>query len=241
MGLGSRPTRRLFSQDAAAGYGSSSTVHTHLDVVRGRLVAGPLESLRHVAKDLHRRQQVASIEVPPLGEVEKVFGDLGHPVPREHPLALGKVPLNLQKKGEDRTVGQDCDTAKKAQLSEQMKRAGARKRAQLKSASGHNVVILTEIWKSALLNKRLNWSRRHIFMRKVHGGLASHIGAHGRLRMPVHRCSSERANLSVSEFFHSNEASESEFAHLGKYVILKSLWENNQDVFERPWHPNRYF
>lgn len=79
-----------------------------------------------------------------------------------------------------------------------MKRAGARERAQLKSASGHNVVILTEIWKSALLNKRLNWSRRHIFRQKLHGGLASHIGAHGRL--PVHRCSSERANLSLSEF-----------------------------------------
>lgn len=109
MGLGSRPLCRLRH---AAPFLSRRCwlrlvlgVHTHLHVVRGWLVAGPLESLRHVAKDLHRRQQVASIEVPPLGEVKKVFGDLGHPVPREHPLALGKVPLNLQKKGGG---GQNC-------------------------------------------------------------------------------------------------------------------------------------
>lgn len=181
-------------------------MHTHLYVVRGWLVAGPLESLRHVAKDLHRRQQVAGIEVPPLGEVKKVFGDLGHPVPREHPLALSKVPLNLQKRGRTELWGRIV-TQQKAKLSDQMKRAEARKRAQLKSASGHNVVILTEIWKSALLNKWLNWSRRHIFRRKLHGGLASHMGALGSLRMRVHRCSPERANLSLSGFFHSNAAS----------------------------------
>lgn len=106
MGFGSQPWCCLrfaasFSAVMLCRHGNTqwsfSACFTHLHVVRGRLVAGSLKSLRHVSKDLHRRQQVARIKVPPLGEVKKVFGDLGHPIPREHPLALSKVPLNLQK------------------------------------------------------------------------------------------------------------------------------------------------
>lgn len=48
-------------------------------------------------KDLHGRQQVTSVEVLPLREVQQVICDLGHPIPRQHPLALCKVPLDLQK------------------------------------------------------------------------------------------------------------------------------------------------
>lgn len=70
---------------------------TYLYVIWRGLVTGSLEGLGHIAKDLHRGQQVTSIKVPPLGEVEQVFCHLGHPIPRQHPLALCKVPLNLQK------------------------------------------------------------------------------------------------------------------------------------------------
>lgn len=70
---------------------------TYLHVIGWRLIAGSLEGLCHIAKDLYWRQEVTSVEVPPLGEIQQVFCDLGHPIPRQHPLALGKVPLNLQK------------------------------------------------------------------------------------------------------------------------------------------------
>ncbi|TNN62961.1 hypothetical protein EYF80_026841 [Liparis tanakae] len=53
-----------------------------------------LWGLRHIAKDLHGGQQVASVEVPPLSEVQQVFGDLGHPIPSQHPLALCKCNGN---------------------------------------------------------------------------------------------------------------------------------------------------
>lgn len=70
---------------------------TYLHIIWRWLIAGPLEGFRHIAKYLHRRQQVTGVEVPPLGEIQQVFCHLGHPIPCQHPLALGKVPLNLHK------------------------------------------------------------------------------------------------------------------------------------------------
>lgn len=146
---------------------------THLHVVRGRFVAGSLKSLRHIAKDLHRRQQVACIKVPPLGEVKKVFGDLGHPIPREHPLALSKVPLNLQKQQRTELGAWLWQNRNDSYNFWANKVQNSRQIARLKSGSGHNAVILTDMLKSAILNKRVNWSRRHIFRRKVEWHLTS--------------------------------------------------------------------
>lgn len=72
-------------------------VSSYLHIIWRRLIAGPLEGFCHIAKDLHWRQEVTSVEVPPLGEIQQVFCDLGHPIPCQHSLALSKVPLNLQK------------------------------------------------------------------------------------------------------------------------------------------------
>lgn len=83
--------------DTCVSHYKINLLSTYLHIIWRRLIAGPLEGLRHIAKDLHRRQQVTSIEVPPLCEVQQVLRDLGHPIPRQHPLALSKVPLNLQK------------------------------------------------------------------------------------------------------------------------------------------------
>lgn len=69
----------------------------YLHIIWRWLIAGPLEGLSHITKYLHGRQQVTSVEVPPLGEVQQVFSYLGHPILCQRPLALGKVPLNLQK------------------------------------------------------------------------------------------------------------------------------------------------
>lgn len=71
-------------------------VSTYLHIIWRWFITCSLEGLRHIAEDLHRRQQVTGVEVPPLGEVKQVFRDLGHPIPGKHSLALCKVPLNLQ-------------------------------------------------------------------------------------------------------------------------------------------------
>lgn len=76
---------------------TQTSLPTYLHIIWRGLIARSLEGLRHIAKDLHRRQQVTSVEVPPLGEVKQIFRDLGHPIPCQHPLTLSKVPLNLQK------------------------------------------------------------------------------------------------------------------------------------------------
>lgn len=73
-----------------------SSWSTYLNIIWGRLVACPLEGLCHIAKDLHWWEKVTSVKVPALGEIQEVLGNLGHPITRQHPLALCKMTLNLQ-------------------------------------------------------------------------------------------------------------------------------------------------
>lgn len=69
---------------------------TYLNVIRWWLVARSFKGLCHIAKNLHWWKQVSRVEVLPLCEIKQVFGDLRHAIPRQHPLALRKVALNLQ-------------------------------------------------------------------------------------------------------------------------------------------------
>lgn len=164
---------------------------TYLHIIWRWLVAGPLEGLCHVAKDLHRRQQVTSIEVPPLSEVQQVFCDLGHPIPRQHPLALSKVPLNLQKQ-EKTELGASVSSAHLEDMHsathlEQMVWENSGRKTPLSEAlsvtlmskPGRNAFCLTDVLKWANMNKRVNWSRRHTFRQKLHSEMTFHIIAPG--------------------------------------------------------------
>lgn len=174
---------------------------TYLHIIWRGLIACSLEGLRHIAKDLHRRQQVTSVKVPPLGEVKQVFRDLGHPIPCQHPLTLSKVPLNLQK--EEKTelgaslwyiqnkathfgVNGVQKSGRETQLSEALC-------VTLISKSGRNVFCLTDVLKSANMNKRVNWSRRHIFRQKLHRVMS--LNARSQVQHCMH-------DLSSSELFY---------------------------------------
>lgn len=166
----------------------------HLYIVRRRLVAGPLEGLRDIAKDFHWRQEVTGVEVSPLGEVEQAFGDLGHPIPCQHPLTFSKVPLNLQKQGEIKNLGHWCPLRNwpYTQLNTEAHNGinGVQKWRRkhllseaiyvtLMSKPGSNVFCLVDVLKWANMNKRGNWSRRQAFSQKVHSEMTFHIIAHG--------------------------------------------------------------
>lgn len=140
---------------------------TYLHIIWRQLIAGSLEGLGNITKDLHRRQQVTSIEVPPLGEVKQIFRHLGHPIPCQHPLALCKVTLNLQK--QEKTELGALVSLKYAQ-SCTFWINGAKKNLNKDSAlrgpicdtdiEGELKFIL-DVLKRAIMNKRADWSRTH--------------------------------------------------------------------------------
>lgn len=161
---------------------------TYLHIIWRWLIAGSLEGFRHIAKDLHRGQQVTSIEVLPLGKVPQIFCDQGHPVPRQHPLALGKVPLNLQKQEKTKlgasvssryTLSYTFWSKWSAKKSGRKTQVSTALYVTLISKPGRNVFCLTDVLKWANMNKRVNWSRRHTFRQKLHGEMTFHIIAQG--------------------------------------------------------------